>query len=195
MPDYSFGKVYKIINSVNDIIYIGTTCGDLNLRMINHRSYARTGNPEAVHCAMREIGIDKFTMVWIEDYPCHNYKELADRSYKYMNYEKSGGTELYNQKVDGYHCKETLQKMRKAQAGKVGAKHHGFKRGCIMFKQINKIWVFQWRENYKTRAKGFSVSKYGDSAAHAFALIAQDKVYPKVDNDQEFIAEIRAHLG
>ena len=37
MPNYKNGKIYKIVNDVDDCIYIGSTTLSLNMRMIYHR--------------------------------------------------------------------------------------------------------------------------------------------------------------
>ena len=37
MPDYSKGKIYKILNTIDDEIYIGSTCETLGQRMSKHR--------------------------------------------------------------------------------------------------------------------------------------------------------------
>ena len=41
MPDYKNGKIYKIVNDIDDYIYIGSTSLALNMRMIYHRKRAK----------------------------------------------------------------------------------------------------------------------------------------------------------
>ena len=36
--DYKNGKIYQILNNVNDDIYVGSTCQALSKRMYQHRS-------------------------------------------------------------------------------------------------------------------------------------------------------------
>ena len=36
--DYSQGKIYRIINDINDYIYVGSTTEKLSRRMCRHRS-------------------------------------------------------------------------------------------------------------------------------------------------------------
>ena len=38
MPGYSKGKIYKILNTIDDEIYVGSTCETLSQRMARHRS-------------------------------------------------------------------------------------------------------------------------------------------------------------
>lgn len=210
MPDYSQGKVYKIVNSANDVIYIGSTCQPLSSRMTGHRYFARSGKTQAMYCAMRELGIKKFRIILIEDFACMSKSQLEAREFMQMRDAQIMGTQLYNHMVDGHHSNETREKMSRAQTGKcissqvrekmsqakkgkVGEKSNRFKRGSISFRSSHKTWSFHWYENGKLKTQSFSVKKFGDSAAHAFALIFQDEIYPKVEEDDtELIEEIRA---
>ena len=38
MPDYSKGKIYKILNNIDNEIYVGSTIKTLSQRMACHRS-------------------------------------------------------------------------------------------------------------------------------------------------------------
>ena len=211
MPDYSKGKVYKIVNSVNDTIYVGSTCQQLSARMGAHRANARNGRMQALYCIMRELGADKFRIILIEDFPCLNKSQLEAREFMKMHDAKSADIQLYNHMVDGRHSVETRQKisqanmgkklsqqtrekMSEAQRGKIGTQAKAFGRGCVALISSNNAWRFTWQNNGKQSSKSFSVNKFGDSAAHAFALIHQDEIYPKVDDDKEFIEEIRARI-
>ena len=37
MPDYHKGKIYKILNTIDNEIYVGSTCELLSQRMARHR--------------------------------------------------------------------------------------------------------------------------------------------------------------
>ena len=41
MPDYSQGKIYQILNTITDDVYIGSTTQLLCNRMKSHRSIAK----------------------------------------------------------------------------------------------------------------------------------------------------------
>ena len=38
MPDYAKGKIYKILNTIDDEMYVGSTVETLGQRMAKHRS-------------------------------------------------------------------------------------------------------------------------------------------------------------
>ena len=60
MPDYSTGKIYKIINPQNETIYIGSTTQKLSQRFCRH-DHKGNGNK----------------IILIENYPCNSREELC----------------------------------------------------------------------------------------------------------------------
>ena len=76
---YQDGKIYKILNSENDDVYIGSTCQKLSKRMTNHRTQAKSGKTYLLYQKMREIGDDKFYIELVENYPCENLEQLNKR--------------------------------------------------------------------------------------------------------------------
>jgi hypothetical protein len=63
-------SIYLLVNSLNDLIYVGRTKKGLATRMGQYRDWCRA-NPRTVsrpiHCAMQEIGVDAFDMILLED--------------------------------------------------------------------------------------------------------------------------------
>ena len=43
MPDYSKGNIYKILNSIDDETYVGSTIKTLSQRMAQHRLAVKRG--------------------------------------------------------------------------------------------------------------------------------------------------------
>lgn len=76
MKDYNKGKVYKVINDANDLVYIGSTTQTLADRMKGHRDDARKGKTQKFFQAMREIGIEHFKILLVRLTPCSCYDEL-----------------------------------------------------------------------------------------------------------------------
>ena len=79
--DYNNSKIYCIRNSINDMIYIGSTTQPLSKRMGEHRN-----NINCVKCknyklyeTMRELGRYNFYIELIENYECTNLEELRKR--------------------------------------------------------------------------------------------------------------------
>lgn len=77
MPDYSNGYIYMIVNSVNDDIYVGSSCVPLNERLSNHFGCARDIRRDSLlYRTMRALGESCFSIVKLEDFPCDNNQEL-----------------------------------------------------------------------------------------------------------------------
>ena len=77
---YTNGKIYKIINNFNDMVYIGSTCLPLRKRIFNHKKEQRAGRSPNRHLfqlvSEAENGWDDFQIVLIESYPFANKDEL-----------------------------------------------------------------------------------------------------------------------
>ena len=88
MPDYTKGKIYKIITSYQaDKIYIGsTTKGRLCDRITEHRSCYKNNKRQ---CKSKEIlCFGDAQIILIETYPCHSKDELHQREQYWMDYYK-----------------------------------------------------------------------------------------------------------
>ena len=78
MVDYSKAKIYKVLNDVDDDVYIGATCQALSMRMVGHRK-ARTSTKHKnykLYRKMNEIGVEHFYIELIKETPCDNKEQL-----------------------------------------------------------------------------------------------------------------------
>ena len=122
MPDYSKGKIYKIVNIVDNEIYVGSTVEKLCKRMTNHRCSARNTPKCKIHKHMANIGVENFIIVLIESHPCKTKEELIKKEREYtlqlgtLNSKIEGRTnEDYRRDNKDYHtkiCKEYREKHR-----------------------------------------------------------------------------------
>mgnify|MGYP000193754898 CR=1 FL=1 len=63
MPDYSTGKIYKILNNIDDNVYVGSTIKALGQRMAHHR-YCITKKPNyALYNHMHELGVENLCRI------------------------------------------------------------------------------------------------------------------------------------
>jgi len=186
MPDYANGKIYKIVNTENDKVYIGSTTRTLAQRMGDHRYAAKTDRSK-LYKAMRWHGIEQFSVKLVKDYPCDTEQQLLAKEFQIVKKYLSKGVVLYNTAtVKGKLANSTKRRIGKAQKGslnhqygKFGKANAGFRRGGVYFRNGKKpCWVFSWRENGKNRSKSFSPNKYGDEAAKSLAEEYRDKIYP-----------------
>ena len=105
--DYSKAKIYKVVNDVNDDIYIGATCQSLSKRMAEHRISMRSKRDKHIklYQKMNEIGVEHFKILLIAETPCDNVEQLRAIEGEYI---KELGT--LNSQVAGRtssdYCKE-----------------------------------------------------------------------------------------
>ena len=79
MPNYKNGKVYKLVNSIDNLIYIGSTTCRLSTRMSLHRLHAKKNYNANLYKHMNKLGINKFKIVLIEYCSCNSKDELLRR--------------------------------------------------------------------------------------------------------------------
>ena len=60
MPDYSKGKIYKILNTIDDDIYVGATCETLGQIMAKHRATRKANQHYTLYTHMNELGVSNF---------------------------------------------------------------------------------------------------------------------------------------
>ena len=79
MPDYSKGKIYKVLNTIDDEIYVGSTIETLGQRMAKHRRKMKTTPHYKLYNHMHELGVSNFYIELIDNYPCNDVYELRAR--------------------------------------------------------------------------------------------------------------------
>ena len=85
--DYKNGKIYQLLNKVNDEVYVGSTIQPLSKRMNEHRSTCNNSYKKVnvkLYQSMREIGQDNFYIELIETYPCNSKEELKAKEGYYI---------------------------------------------------------------------------------------------------------------
>ena len=77
---YQYGKIYRIVNNIDNEVYIGSTCKTLNSRFSTCKTYAnKETENRKLFIHMRNLGIDNFRIELVEDYPCFSKEELLIR--------------------------------------------------------------------------------------------------------------------
>uniref|UniRef100_UPI00404B2442 GIY-YIG nuclease family protein n=1 Tax=Flavobacterium sp. TaxID=239 RepID=UPI00404B2442 len=105
MPiNYQEGKVYKIYNTINDDIYVGSTTQKLCERMRDHRYCINNQKKKdrLLYQAFREHGVCNFRIELIEKCPCNDKDELRRTEGKYIRELKP----YLNMNIAGRTCKE-----------------------------------------------------------------------------------------
>ena len=80
------GYIYKITNSVNNKIYVGSTSKSLIERFCKHKANSKEIIKNGkIYILMREIGIDKFKIELLEQIEFLEKKELLKREQYYID--------------------------------------------------------------------------------------------------------------
>ena len=80
---YKNAKIYKIVNDIDDYIYVGSTCSPLYKRKYHHKNDSKSPHKQhrIIYKHLRDINqtIDDCKIILIEEYPCKNKQELLKR--------------------------------------------------------------------------------------------------------------------
>jgi group I intron endonuclease len=143
--DYKNGKIYKIVNSVNDEIYVGSTVQPLCNRKVGHKEATKKHPNRRICKHITTVGLNNIKLILIESYSCVSRMELEKRERHWidtlkpsLNMIKPATTpEQKSQRCKEYYLenKEHLDKCKK-----IYAKKHEVK---------TKIWNKQWRADNK----------------------------------------------
>ena len=73
---YANGKIYRLVNSVDNEEYVGSTCTPLAKSLYSHKIKAKQEVNRRVYSHLNKEGFDNVNIVLIEEYPCENKMEL-----------------------------------------------------------------------------------------------------------------------
>ena len=76
---YANGKIYKLVNDVDGLCYVGSTCAPLSKRLYNHKKKSKEHPERHLYKHINEIGWDAVHIVLIEEFSCKNKMELERR--------------------------------------------------------------------------------------------------------------------
>ena len=78
------GMTYVIKNTVNNMLYVGSTSGELNIRMKQHlRDMYKHPNIK-LYRAMKEFQPSNFYINLLEEFACENIRQLRKQEGKYI---------------------------------------------------------------------------------------------------------------
>ena len=76
MPNYTESKIYKILNTIDNEVYVGSTIEPLSKRMYKHRHDSERRPQYKLYEHMQRLGKSNFYIELIETYPCKSKEEL-----------------------------------------------------------------------------------------------------------------------
>ena len=79
MNIYNNSKIYKLINNISDLFYIGSTTKKLSQRLLVHKSLSNNTMSKTLFSNDAIVSI-----VLLENYPCNNKNELKLKEIEYI---------------------------------------------------------------------------------------------------------------
>ncbi len=80
----SISTVYKIVNDIDELVYIGSTIQLLCQRMTEHRKKVRYGVDRKLYNHMRSIGAEHFKILCVREYKDISKERLKYKEDKYI---------------------------------------------------------------------------------------------------------------
>ena len=148
MPAYAEGRVYVVLNTVNEMKYVGSTVCAHSKRMGEHRSAATSGNGRPLYVAMRDLGVDKFYISLVKDYPCERKEQLNMEEGRVIR-------ELKTVWPDGYNA---------CVAGRGKKEHYTENKASILMQQ--KVYTEQNKEAIAVRYKEYATNNKATIATY-----------------------------
>ena len=105
MSKYQHGKIYKIVNSIDKLIYIGSTITSLNIRFSEHKYEAKRSPNIKLYKHFAKYGIHHFEIKLIKKYPCNNKLELEIEEERYKL--------LLNAQLNTYRAHQTAEQKKR----------------------------------------------------------------------------------
>ena len=85
MPNFQYSKVYKLVNSVDEQIYIGSTCQTLTKRKYQHKKDSAKHPNQKVYAHPNRIGWENVRIILIEEVQAFNKDQLRAREQHYID--------------------------------------------------------------------------------------------------------------
>ena len=171
--DYQNGKIYKITNCIDDKIYIGSTCQSLTKRFSYHKRDCKIKHLK-VYQHMNSLGIDKFCISLIEDYPCTNKTELCRREGELIKEQHA----TLNSDIAGRTRKEWYDDNRDIVTEKVRIYQKTNKDVILKRNQVycekNKEYVIQYKKTNYLQNKEKVLEKYHNNKEYLNTKIECD---------------------
>jgi hypothetical protein len=142
MPNYQLGKIYKVVNDVNGICYIGSTAQPtLAHRMSCHRSRHKDKKNKTYE---KWGDIADCKIVLIENYPCNSKDELCARERYYIE-----NTSCVNKIIPGQTHKEWCEKNKEHLSERKKEWREKNKEHIKKYNEDNKDKLFEQRKKYR----------------------------------------------
>lgn len=152
--DYANGKIYKILNSIDDEIYVGSTCQALSKRMSCHRK--NSVRIRLLHLKlykhMTELGCEHFYIELIESYPCNSIEELRAKEGEYIRAIGTLNDRIAGRNSQGWY-QDYKEKVKTHQKLYNDSNKEHIKEANKAYYELNKEQISERRKQYRDENK------------------------------------------
>ena len=164
MPNYQEGKIYKIYNTINDDIYVGSTTRKLCERMAEHRGRINhKDNHNPLYQSFIEHGVEHFYIELIEKCPCNCKDELRKKEGEYIRLLKPSMNKRIEGRTASEYTKEWLINNKEKIKEYYENNKEKLKDKSKEYYENNKDKINErnkkWKENNKEYLKSYSGEK------------------------------------
>lgn len=177
---YKNGKIYRLVNTVDDEQYIGSTCTSLAKRLYKHKQSAKLSGNRYVYQHLNNIGWDSVRIILIEEYECENKMELERRERYWIEELKAS----LNQRIPTRTNKEWREANHDAELQRVAN-----------WQSQNREIVKKYKDKYSAENKDKTKARLAEYRAKNAEKIRAANLKYRIDNkekEQERRAKYRA---
>jgi len=190
MTETRKAKIYKIINTIDDMVYIGSTIIALSHRMGAHRGRAR--KVEQFNCKlhrhMSTIGIEHFKIILIKDFDFVSKEDTEKMEFEEI--AKMPKEKLLNENT--VYKKRSKEHIRKLSDSQRGDKSVNWKYGSVFLRTGKSsdgfaidCWCYAHKDDTnKQKRYQFSIKKYGNDKAQQMAKDKRREIFPEAPNEE-----------
>lgn len=151
---YHDSKIYKLTNTIDDNIYIGSTIESLNTRFNKHKSHRNVYGNRKVYQHFNAIGWDNVNIELIANIRCENFAELIieeDRHIVLLNpslNEKRARRTPEQYRIDNaakIHEYTNLESTKQRKKEYLNENKEYFKEQKKEYVEKNKAAILEWR--------------------------------------------------
>ncbi len=157
MNRYNNGQIYKLVNTVDDRIYVGSTAMPLSKRLSNHKKASRELTERRVYKELNVIGWSNVRIVLIEAHRCENKNELIAREQHHIDLLKP---ELNKNASSGTHCIHDKRRDRCIDCGGSAICTHNRQRDKCIDCGGSSICIHNKQRNHCIDCGGASICKH-----------------------------------
>ena len=101
---YCNGKIYKIVDNVSDLIYVGSTCKTLEQRLKGHKFIYKSflsGKKTPILTSFKILENNNYRIELIENFPCESKQDLEKREGYFIRLYRKQELNIVNKFIAG----------------------------------------------------------------------------------------------